>query len=138
MKRAKQSSLEASATAECSMRPADVACSVLRQAIDIVTPDFSLADCHAVMNMAHHLIAVVESVRTCKVSPIALLTMDWALQLFLGYSTEPTPRDSLEQHLVLLLPYSAILRPVVLVLRSDSLRDGASPRPLLRGRDADR
>lgn len=63
---------------------------------------------------------------TALVAVIALLTMDWALQLFLGYSTEPTPRDSLEQHLVLLLPYSAILRPVVLVLRSDSLRDGAS------------
>eukprot|EP01043_Picozoa_sp_COSAG02_P003217 COSAG02_NODE_78_length_40609_cov_19.893730_2_plen_2704_part_00 len=57
---------------------------------------------------------------------IGLLTVDWGLQLLFDYSTEPTPRDSLEQDLVLLIPYSAILRPVVLVLRSKPLRHGAS------------
>ena len=56
---------------------------------------------------------------------ILIITADWTAQLVLGttYTTGPAPRDSTDD-IVLLLPYTALLRPVVFILRSDSLRAG--------------
>ena len=71
-----------------------------------------------VHHRAHgHLLALV--------GVLVLITVDYIVQLALGtsYTTGPQPQDSFD-HAVLLLPYTAVLRPAVLILRSDSLRTG--------------
>ena len=72
---------------------------------------------HAYHRAHAHLLALV--------GVLVLITVDYIVQLALGtsYTTGPQPQDSFD-HAVLLLPYTAILRPAVLILRSDSLRTG--------------
>ena len=50
---------------------------------------------------------------------IAAITVDWVCQLVTRYTTGPV---HLDDGFVLILPYSTVLRPLVLLLRSDTLR----------------
>lgn len=50
---------------------------------------------------------------------VAMISVDWLFQLVSRYTTGPV---HLDDGFVLILPYTAILRPLTLVLRSDELR----------------